>query len=329
MSNHAPKVDPISWLLFIASAVAILLTVYLLVTSLINTINKNSTKGEIDSTSLVAAASDNLKPIGASATSDSKPAAPVAARSGKEVYDTVCTTCHATGVAGAPKIDDKAAWEPRIATGFDALMATAINGKGAMPARGGNPSVTDAELKATIIYMAKEAGFDLGVAEDPVATEAPAKAEEKSVATDAEPVKVNAQEETKKEEALVVKEPSLNEEPKAKEEPAAPAAPAQPDTPAIEAPAKKVVAASASAVDLEKGKAVYSKSCFACHATGVAGSPKLDDKAAWAPRITTGIEALYGTALNGKGAMPPKGGAMSLSDEDVKAAVDYMVSEAK
>jgi cytochrome c5 len=77
------------------------------------------------------------------------------------------------------------------------------------------------------------------------------------------------------------------------------------------------------------GEAVYKKACMACHATGVAGSPKFGDKAAWAPRIKTGKAALYHSALNGKNAMPAKGGQTALSDADVKAAVDYMVSKAK
>ena len=62
---------------------------------------------------------------------------------------------------------------------------------------------------------------------------------------------------------------------------------------------------------------------------GVAGAPKAGDKAAWAPRLKTGIEALYTSSLKGKNAMPPKGGNMSLADADVKAAVDYMVGLVK
>ena len=77
------------------------------------------------------------------------------------------------------------------------------------------------------------------------------------------------------------------------------------------------------------GKKTYDAACFACHATGVAGSPKLGDKAAWAPRIATGKDALYATSLKGKGAMPPKGGRTDLSDDAIKAAVDYMVNQAK
>lgn len=79
------------------------------------------------------------------------------------------------------------------------------------------------------------------------------------------------------------------------------------------------------------GKGTYTKACAACHASGAAGAPKFGDKAAWAPRIKTGMPALYNVALKGKPgtAMAPKGGNASLSDDDVKAAVDYMVAAAK
>lgn len=83
---------------------------------------------------------------------------------------------------------------------------------------------------------------------------------------------------------------------------------------------------AASAAD---GKAVYDKTCVTCHASGVANAPKLGDKAAWAPRIATGRDALVASVTKGKGAMPPKAGASNLSDDDIKAAVEYMVGAAK
>ncbi len=88
-------------------------------------------------------------------------------------------------------------------------------------------------------------------------------------------------------------------------------------------------ATSLALADIEAGKKTYDSTCFACHNTGVAGSPKLGDKEAWAPRIAEGMETVYKIALEGKGAMPPKGGRADLSDEAVKDAVDYMVSKAK
>ena len=77
---------------------------------------------------------------------------------------------------------------------------------------------------------------------------------------------------------------------------------------------------------LADGQQVYKNSCQACHAAGVAGAPKLGDKAVWAPRIATGMDALVASAINGKGIMPPKGACASCSDDDLKAAVEYMVS---
>jgi len=87
--------------------------------------------------------------------------------------------------------------------------------------------------------------------------------------------------------------------------------------------------APAAAADAGKGKSVYDSACTVCHAAGVAGAPKAGDKAAWAPRVKTGMEALYTSSLKGKNAMPPKGGNLSLADADVKAAVDYMVGLVK
>jgi len=92
--------------------------------------------------------------------------------------------------------------------------------------------------------------------------------------------------------------------------------------------AKKVVAAAAGP-DIAKGKKVYDSACFVCHMSGAAGSPKLGDKGAWSSRIAAGMDSLYKNAINGKGGMPPKGGRMELSDDDVKAAVAYMVEQSK
>ena len=94
-------------------------------------------------------------------------------------------------------------------------------------------------------------------------------------------------------------------------------------------PAKTEKSAASSAGNSGKGKATYNAVCFVCHAAGVANAPKFADKAAWAPRIATGMDTLYHSVLNGKGAMPAKGGNASLAEADVKAAVDYMVSQAK
>ena len=85
---------------------------------------------------------------------------------------------------------------------------------------------------------------------------------------------------------------------------------------------------TAAASGPSAGKKLYDTVCMVCHAAGIAGAPKTGDKAAWKPRIATGKEALYNSALHGKNTMPPKGGS-SAADADVKAAVDYLVGFAK
>jgi cytochrome c5 len=77
------------------------------------------------------------------------------------------------------------------------------------------------------------------------------------------------------------------------------------------------------------GEKIYNSVCQACHATGLAGAPKTGDKAAWQARIAQGAAMLHEHAIKGIRAMPPKGGAMSAPDADIKAAVDYMVAKSK
>jgi cytochrome c5 len=115
-------------------------------------------------------------------------------------------------------------------------------------------------------------------------------------------------------------------DPKAQAAPAPAPAAAAPAAPVAAAPAP----AAAKAADAgAAGKSTYDSACAVCHGAGVAGAPKPGDKGAWAPRIAAGKPALYNSAIKGKGAMPPKGGNAALSDDAVKAAVDYMLAAAK
>lgn len=109
---------------------------------------------------------------------------------------------------------------------------------------------------------------------------------------------------------------------------------AAPETAAPEAaaPAAAPVAAPAE-VENTIGKSTFNKVCALCHAAGVAGAPKPGDKADWGPRIAQGMDLLHKHALEGftgaKGAMPARGGSTTLTDDEVMAAVDYMVSLSK
>jgi cytochrome c5 len=182
------------------------------------------------------------------------PAAP-GSRSGEEIVKATCAACHQAGVAKAPKIGDKNDWAAPIKQGLNAMVQSVIKGKGAMPPKAGDASLTEDEIRRAVVHMANQAGASFK----------------------------------------------------------APAAPVQ---------AQKTAAAA-------DGKALYDKVCFACHQQSVAGSPRLGDRTAWAPRIKTGIDAMVQSVIKGKGAMPPKAGNPSLSDTEIRAAVDFMVSQSK
>ena len=305
---HSTHKDPMAKPVLIGGLALIGTTVFVLVSNLFSTIDKNSIKGAEDTSMAAAAADINLTPVGSVTTVDKSIVKE--ARTGEAVFTAVCTACHASGVLGAPKIDDKAAWEPRAAKGLDGLMKSAVNGLNAMPARGGDPSITDEELNNAIVYMTGKAGIDLAGGAAPAAAAAPVEQAAAPAAADAPADKAA----TPVEQAATPVEQA--------------AAPAVADAPADKAaaPVEQAAAPAAAAIDGEK---IYKGICFSCHDVGVAGSPKLGDKAAWAPRIATGNEALYHSSINGKNVMPAKGGNPALSDDEVKAAVDFMVGKSQ
>lgn len=100
-----------------------------------------------------------LKPVGQVEVTD--PNAPKVEKTGKEIVEAACAACHVSGALGAPKIGDKAAWAPHIPRGLGQLTQTAIKGVKQMPARGGNPDLTDLEIARAIVYMANQSGGNL------------------------------------------------------------------------------------------------------------------------------------------------------------------------
>lgn len=296
---------------------------------------------------------ERIKPFATLVALDAN--APRVEQSGEQVYTAVCSACHTPGALGAPKLNSKGDWGPRLGQGFETLTKHAIEGIRAMPARGGNPDLSDIEVARAVAYMANSAGASF---KEPAAEAAPAPATagaampapatgaapgdspmpstdkavtasvEKTVPATAAPVAANTATSTPAAASASASKPAAAPvTPKATAPTPAKPAPA-PTTPAATTPAKTAPAPTATDAS-GKGEATYRQSCAVCHAAGVAGAPKLTDKAAWAPRIAQGKDALYNSSLKGKGAMPAKGGNPSLSDADVKAAVDYMVSQTK
>lgn len=83
---------------------------------------------------------------------------PKTLQSGEAVYKTICAACHETGAAGSPKFGDAAAWGPRIAQGYDKVVANALGGLRAMPPKGGNPDLDDVEVARAVVHMANAGG---------------------------------------------------------------------------------------------------------------------------------------------------------------------------
>lgn len=96
--------------------------------------------------------------------------------SGEEVVKNGCAMCHAAGMMNAPKIGDKAQWEPRIAQGYETIVKHAIEGIRTMPARGGNPALTDLEMARAVVHMANASGATFEEPKDDAVEAAPAEA---------------------------------------------------------------------------------------------------------------------------------------------------------
>ncbi|MFT3954374.1 MAG: c-type cytochrome [Piscinibacter sp.] len=113
-----------------------------------------------------------IQPIGSIEVKDASDAS--ALKTGQQVFAAQCTACHTAGAAGAPKVGDAAAWEPRIKTGFEALLSSALKGKGAMGAQGGG-DFSDLEIGRAVVYMANQGGAKFEEPKAPAAAASAAK----------------------------------------------------------------------------------------------------------------------------------------------------------
>ena len=295
MSEHSSFIKTPGQLITVV--VLSLLIPILVIALLVSYVNTDKRTGAGTDSMTAEAISARIKPVANFELKDAS--APKVLRSGETVYKAQCSACHDAGLAGAPKLGDVAAWAPRIKTGYDALLTSALKGKNAMAAQGGG-EYDDTEIGRAVVYLTNKAGANFAEPQAPAAA-APAAA-----AAAAAPMAAAAP---------------------AAPAPAAPM-PAAPAAAAAAAAPVAVAAVAAAAASSDAGKKLYDTNCMACHAAGVAGAPKFGDKAVWAPRIATGMDALYASAIKGKNAMPAKGGS-GASDDDVKAAVQYMVAAAK
>lgn len=122
---------------------------------LVNYVDFGSKTGAGSDAMQAEAVAKRLQRVGSVEIRDAN--APVLLRTGNEVYAAACTACHAAGAAGAPKSGDVAAWAPRIQTGYEALLNSALKGKGAMGAQGGG-DYSDVEIGRAVVYMTSQAG---------------------------------------------------------------------------------------------------------------------------------------------------------------------------
>lgn len=170
--------------------------------------------------------------------------------SGKQVVEAVCVNCHATGVDGAPRIGDETAWKARSAQGLTSLSQHALQGLRKMPPHGGNPGLSDLDIKRATTYMVNQSG---GHWIEPAAT--------------------------------------------------------------------------GTALRERSGEQIVNAQCVKCHEAGVDGAPRIGDLAAWAPRFARGIDVVIRSAINGHGAMHPRGGMADLTDSEMRVAALYMLNK--
>jgi len=351
MHEPEPHVSPIKNWKQLVVVVVLAFVVPIAVIILLSQYITGTPKGADENDSVVLG---RIKPVGD--VQLALPSGPKGQLGGEQVYNQVCKTCHEGGLAGAPKVGDKAAWTKVIAQGLAPTVDHAIKGIRAMPAKGGNPDFENIEIERAVIFMANKSGGTWKEAPVAVAAKGADRTGEEVVNLACAKCHATGERGAPKigDSAAwtprVAKGLATVTQAALKGHGGMPARAGMADLSDVEikraieymfnsglvkaaAPAPVAAAAPAAAAAAAApaggkadGKKIYDTACAACHAAGIAGAPKFGDKAAWVSRLATGADALYASALKGKAAMPAKGGNASLADADVKAAVDYMAT---
>ena len=157
---------PKQLIIVVVAAIVVPVIVIIMLTQFVSLDNKRSPGSEALSASAVAA---RIAPVASDAVFDAN--AVVVTKTGQQVFEAQCTTCHTAGLLGAPKFGDAAAWGPRVGKGYDALLQSALHGKGNMPAQGGG-DFSDFEVGRAVVYMANHGGGKLAEPAAPAASAA-------------------------------------------------------------------------------------------------------------------------------------------------------------
>ena len=279
-----------------------------------------------------------------------------AERGGEELVGGVCAGCHQAGAGGAPLLDDADAWAERREAGLDALVASVVNGKGSMPARGGS-DYSDEEIRRAVQHMAmfeptgegdgegdgEGGGEESAAASGEAAPDASGDAAEVAAAPEEDEGTAAANDMQAASDTAAGNDAAADGEAGgtvterdvagessgedgAAEEAVAADVGAEPggDAP-IELAA--LVASGEEPADMpEHVKGAVNGVCAGCHIAGVAGAPKIGDEEAWGARAETGLDALTQTVISGKGAMPARGGSQ-LTDEEIALAIQYLMGK--
>ena len=303
--HTSPIKTPKQLAIVLVLAFLVPIALFLLLSQLVTGIRRDDT-GETEAMVLA-----RIKPVGDVTLAGAAGAR--ASMGGEQVFQAVCKTCHEAGIAGAPKVGDKAAWAGPIKKGYETLVQHALNGfqepGKVMPPRGGNPDLSDVEVERAVVYMANRSGANFKEPPETAAAAAAPAAAAAAVAAAPAPAASTS----------------------------GAAAPAAPPTATSTAPAAAPTAAAASAtkagapLDLASGQAMMQKDgCAACHAVDktivgpaynqVAAKYRGDKTAAakLEQKVKTGGAGVWGPVP-----MPPN---TQVSDADIKTMVAYVLA---